>query len=97
MVLSKLETAIKERKKVSLMYKGVLRIIEPYLVGINTKGNESLRAYQIGGYSSSGNLPAWRLFLFEDIEDIEVLDDHFEINDKYNHNDRGMRSILFRV
>ncbi len=97
MIKSNLKEAMKGLKKVIVNYKGTNRVIEPYLTGINFKGNEVLRAYQVSGYSSSGDLPAWRLFLIADINNVDVLEEYFEINDQYNPNDKAMKAILFRV
>lgn len=92
-----LRAAIVERRRASLSYKGTQRIIDPYLLGINKKGNEALRAFQVAGYSSSGDLPAWRLYLVRDIDYVELLEDHFQPRPDYNPNDSAMTRVLFRV
>jgi len=97
MVKTNLCNAIKNRQQISMHYKGKVRIIDPYLIGITKAGNETLRAYQTGGYSESGGLPAWRLFDLRYISGIEILDKSFEIHPQYNPNDKGMVQISCRV
>ena len=97
MVVNTLKEAIEKQKRIELIYEKSVRIVEPYLVGVNEKNNVSLRAFQTGGYSSSGNLPAWRLFLIDKIERVEILDEKFEINSMYNPEDSKMTQILFRI
>jgi|BioPla2DNA2_1021312.scaffolds.fasta_scaffold11721_6 hypothetical protein len=97
MLKSNLCNAIKKRSQISIVYDGKVRIVDPYLVGINKKGNEALRAYQVGGYSSSGNLPAWRLYLLKNINSVEILDTSFKIHPQYNPNDKDMVQISCRV
>jgi hypothetical protein len=54
--------AIRERRLIRFYYDGYQRIVQPYAYGIHKDtGNEVLRAYQVGGYSSSGDIPDWRL------------------------------------
>jgi predicted DNA-binding transcriptional regulator YafY len=97
MVLDLLREAIKDRKRVAIVYDGATRIIDPYLVGINEKGNVVLRAHQVGGYSKSGRIPTWRLYLIDEVQSAHLLDEHFDINELYNPNDKAMERILFRV
>ncbi len=97
MLKSNLCNAIKKRSQISIVYDGKVRIVDPYLVGINKKGNEALRAYQVGGYSESGGLPAWRLFVLSAISNVEILDASFEIHPLYNPYDENMVQISCRV
>ncbi|HAC15643.1 MAG TPA: hypothetical protein DCE78_06835 [Bacteroidetes bacterium] len=97
MVIKTLKEAIEKKKRIEIIYEKSVRIVEPYLVGINEKSHVALRAFQTGGFSSSGKLPAWRLFLIDRIEAAQILDEHFEINSLYNPDDRNMTQILFRV
>lgn len=97
MVKSNLCSAIKNCRQISIVYDGQVRVVDPYLVGTNKKGNEALRAYQVGGYSSSGNLPAWRLYLLKNIDSVEILDTSFKIQPQYNPNDKDMVQISCRI
>jgi hypothetical protein len=96
-VIRTLELAINGKKRIALQYQGTQRIVEPHLVGVNSKMNEALRAFQIGGHTSSGALPAWRMFLLRDIESIEILNESFQMHPQFNPDDKQMSSILFKV
>jgi predicted DNA-binding transcriptional regulator YafY len=97
MTINILKKAIEQRKKVEIIYENSVRTVDPYLIGINQKDHISLRAFQTGGQSSSGNLPSWRLFLIEKIEAIKILDEHFAISTQYNPNDKQMKQIHYRI
>jgi len=70
--------AIKEKRRVKMFYKGGERIIEPHAFGYDKKGQRKLRAYQIGGYSESGNTVGWKLFTVDNIDNFRILDDYFK-------------------
>ncbi len=89
--------AIKSRRQISIFYDKKARIIDPYLIGTTTAGNEALRAYQIGGYSEKGGLPDWRLFTLKKISGVEVLDTSFAVRSDYNPDDKGMVQFSCRV
>lgn len=54
--------AIQNRVRLNFDYNGYGRTVEPHTLGISSHGNVLLRAYQTSGGSSSGSIPAWRLF-----------------------------------
>jgi len=60
------------------------------------KGDEFLRAYQVGGYSSSGNLPG--LFKLNKISNIEITNEKFENPAPgYTKNDPAISHIYCQV
>jgi WYL domain len=78
--LHKLITAaIIHRRRIRFWYDGKERIAEPHDYGIQN-GQTRLLIYQIGGHSSSGRLPAWRLIQVSRIENLEILDKGFAGN-----------------
>ncbi len=97
MNLSEIAEAISLKKQITFFYKGNKRIVDPYLVGINTKNNTMLSAYQVDGYSDTGHLPNWRLFNINQISGVEILDSTFMTNPMYNPNDKRMIAILHRL
>ena len=46
--------AIENQNIIEFYYDGEFRAVEPHCYGVTTAGNEGLRAFQIGGYSSTG-------------------------------------------
>jgi hypothetical protein len=54
--------AITHRQVLSILYGGGWRLIEPHTFGRLQNGKEMLRAYQIGGFSESGEPVGWKLF-----------------------------------
>jgi len=97
MIIDQLKVAIGNKKKLQIVYENSTRIIDPYLVGINQKDHILLRAFQTGGFSSSGKLPSWRLFSIDKILEVTQLDESFTIDRLYNPNDKQMKKILFRI
>jgi len=91
-----LKKAIDDHKCVKFNYGGGMRIIEPYLIGITSKNNEVLRAYQIEGYSSS-KIPSWKEFKIYEISNIIILDKIFLKRPEYNPNDKNMIRIIYAL
>ena len=58
----KIAEAIRNRLVLTFSYHGHHRVVQPHTYGIDGKGHMALRAYQIGGTSDSGRIPAWRIF-----------------------------------
>jgi len=90
--------AIKERKLIKFWYKNLWRIAEPYTYGIHKDtDNEVLSAYQIDGFSHSGELPGWRLYLLSETSQIQKTDKIFTVaRPGYNPNDSRMNRIFAR-
>jgi len=94
--------AIEKKVPIKIWYDDDLdyRIIEPYCYGLhkNTK-NFVLRAYQVDGYSSSGQKTGWKLFLSDKIKKIEFLDNSptFKVRPEYNPRDKHMLIIIARI
>ncbi|RLA72577.1 MAG: hypothetical protein DRG78_23685 [Epsilonproteobacteria bacterium] len=79
--------AIKNKQLLAFIYNDKNRIVEPYTLGVSTKGNDTLSAYQIDGGSNSSKDLSWRQFIVPDIEQLKILDKSFEIiRDGYNPN-----------
>jgi len=91
-------SAIRERALIQFTYEGGTRTVEPYCHGITTAGHEALRAYQVSGYSESGNPVGWKLFTVSKILRITKTGETVSSNRPgYNPQDRGMSSIHCHV
>jgi len=80
---------------VSFTYDSMpIRSAAPHAIYISSAGNENLDAYQYEGYSKTGNLPGWRQFKVEKIQNLKITDQKFKIAPDYNSSsDRYMESI----
>jgi hypothetical protein len=74
-----LRTAISQLRQIRFCYGGTERIAEPHDYGIQN-GKTRLLAYQTGGRSKSGRLPAWRLVDVDGMTQLEVLEKTFSGN-----------------
>lgn len=85
--------AIKGKLLLRFYYDGGYRTVEPHCYALTTKSNEGLRAYQVSGHSSSGNL-GWKMFDLSKAINLESLDEKFTSHRPgYNRNDKGMSVI----
>ena len=85
--------AINNRNLLEFYYDGGARIVEPHCYGITKSGNEALRAYQVGGYSSSGSM-GWKMFELSKSRNLKVLDENFSSpRQGYKKGDKSMRKI----
>lgn len=90
--------AIKTKKVISFFYDGGVRIVEPFCYGCNTKNNDVLCAYQIGGYSSSGNPDGWKLYIVSNMSDFTITNKSFlGRRDGYNPADKRMINIYCNI
>ena len=64
--------AIDEIRLLRFRFGGKERIVEPHDYGIH-QGVVRLFVYQVGGQSSSGPLPAWRLMDVPKMSEVEML------------------------
>ena len=89
--------AIKNQVVIQFDYEGEPRIVEPHCYGETLAGNEGLRAFQIGGYSSSGKM-GWKMYDLSKASSIEVTDDTFNgPRPDYNPGDKGMSRIFTEI
>ncbi len=85
-------------RPVTFRYQGLLRTVEPHLVGIHEAGEPVLLAYQSEGPSRSGDLPGWRTFIVTEIEDLVVSDGQFPgARPGFNPGSHPMLLILARA
>jgi hypothetical protein len=63
-------SAIKNKEVLRFNYNGKERIVEPQTYGVSIAGREVLRAHQIGGRSSSGQVRMAKLFDLEKISNL---------------------------
>ena len=75
-----------------------MRVVEPFCYGCSTKNNDILRAYQIGGYSSSGNPDGWKLYTVKKMSNLKIKSDSYAGNRQYyNPNDKSMVEIYCNI
>ena len=85
--------AIENKNLIEFNYDGEARVVEPHCYGLSTKGNEVLRAYQVDGYSSSGNM-GWKMYDIGKADEINVLKDTFDnARIGYKRGDKGIEEI----
>lgn len=90
--------AINNMEVLSFTYKGNSRVVEPHAYGMGSDGDDLLRAYQVGGYSSSGRLPKWRLFEVNEIYNLSLISEKFkEARPDYHRNDKVMDRIYAQL
>lgn len=74
-----LRAAITQKRQIRFWYHGTERVAEPHDYGIQN-GKARLLAYQTGGRSNSGPLPAWRLVDVSGMTQMELLEKTFSGN-----------------
>ena len=75
--------AIKSKQLIQFNYEDGARIVEPYCFGLSKNDKEILRAYQVKGYSKSGNPVGWKLFNASKIKNIKINNEFFAIGHHY--------------
>lgn len=88
--------AIDNQNVIEFYYKGELRVVEPHCYGETTAGNEALRAFQIGGYTSSGKM-GWRMYILDKANDIKIIENTFDVRSDYKSGDKNMSKIYTEI
>lgn len=91
--------AVRERRLLTFRYEGLDRTVEPHLYGEHRdSGNETLVAWQVGGFSHSRDRPGWRNFLAADIRELRLLAQTFASpRPGYNPSDERFRFVFERI
>lgn len=90
----RISSAIKNRQLIQFSYDGFSRTVEPHTHGVDEKGHESLRAYQVSGGSESGEYQGWKLFHVNDMNGFVVTESTFSSpRPKYKRGDKAFRVI----
>ncbi len=89
--------AINQMRLIEFTYHGNPRVVEPHTYGNDTKGHDALRAFQVGGYSSSGSYD-WKMFHISKMMNIQISNLSFSnTRQKYKRNDSGFDTIYCQL
>ena len=82
--------AIVERRAISAMYHGQLRMLCPHVLGWNKQGRLQMLGYQYGGGSQSGlrtedGSANWRCMALEGFSDVEAQNDPWQTAEFVHH------------
>jgi len=87
--------AIRTRKLLQFTYDGYPRTVEPHTYGIDGKGHQALRAYQVSGGSESGEYVGWKLFHVAEMRGIAILEQEFSgPRSGYKRGDKAFSKIV---
>ena len=88
-----LQKAIQNKETVAFTYLSQLRIVEPYMIGLNEDGEITLKAWQMSGGKKTG----WMDFFIDKIRGATSTGLHFEApRAGYASSDTSMQHILTR-
>ncbi|MBC3937083.1 hypothetical protein H8K47_17135 [Undibacterium sp. CY7W] len=82
--MKEIKSAIEIQQKLLILYKGIPRVIEPYIVGTNASGKIFLRAYQIGGESCTDEI-GFKLFEVGKVQAVTVIPNLFFAKPKHGY------------
>jgi len=82
-----IKQAIQNKKLMQFWYHNNQRIAEPHVFGVTTNDKLAVLTRQVGGYSSSGGLPDWRMFYVDEINNLRITEQSFQISRTW-HNPR---------
>jgi len=92
-----LARALEQRRPVRARYHAAERILCPHALGWKN-GRAKVLAYQVGGTTTRGPLPAdprqcWRSMFIDEIESPIITDDSWATADNYGHNFNGIDHV----
>ena len=90
--------AIRARRLLMFGYADTVRIVEPHLYGVNTAGHEALSAWLRPGHSRSDPQGGWRMYLTDQIREMQMLDERFAgPRPGYNPSDPHLPRVYCRL
>ena len=88
--------AIRELRVLEFVYYGKRRVVEPYCHGVTWKGDDSLRAVQIGGQGPGFGFG--KMWTIEKMTDVRLTERRFVPDDPhYNPDDSAMARVHCRA
>lgn len=88
--------ALRERLLLSFLYHEHFRVMQPYIYGASSRGTMLLSCFQVRGTSSEGKL-WWKNCALDDIQRLELLDEHFAPRHDYNPLDPTFTKVFAQV
>lgn len=86
--------AIEHRRRLTLVYNGGPRVLEPHTLGADASGAMLVCGYQVRGSSRSGQGAGWKTLALARIGEIAALDEHFSRpRPEYKRDDPGFARI----
>jgi predicted DNA-binding transcriptional regulator YafY len=94
-----IEIAINQKRRLMFFYNNGIRVVEPHAYGYDKNGNRKLRAYQVSGYSESGQEQGWKLFNVNEIQTVQILEEFFIMpREGYNYvGDRAISNMICKI
>jgi hypothetical protein len=90
--------AIQRRRLLMFLYRGRVRVVEPYLYGVNTAHHTVLSAWQKNQASRVSPRDCWRTYFVNHMRRVEVLPIGFEEpRATYNPNHPRMTRVIDRL
>lgn len=82
--------AVQNMQTLRFRYHNEMRVVEPHCYGVDGKGHEAIRAFQLGG-------KGWRLFHVAEIQGLSSGGQGFQVRREYKRNDSAMDRIYAQV
>lgn len=96
--MNTIKEAIQNKQMVLVLYKGLPRIMEVYILGANSAGKEFLRGYQTGGASCTEEY-GWKILDVSKIQVVTPIPDQYFPHPRkgYLRSDPVITTIYARV
>lgn len=86
------------QKLISFSYEDrPIRRAAPHAIYVSTAGNKLLDAYQYEGYSKTGNLPDWRNFKLSKMQNLEILNESFDVAPGYKRYSSKYNRSIYKI
>lgn len=82
--------AIRDRRRVRLVYPPGIRVVEPHCLGVGSASKFLLRAWQVIGPAAKGGVEGWKLLHVEKIEGVHDAGQVFDPRADYVRPDPAM-------
>lgn len=77
-ILDEVCSGIRTKSVLGLLYDGQRRVVHPYIVWTDKKGDTMVECWQTAGFSSRGTIPCWSRYSVDKITRVEETGEHFQ-------------------
>lgn len=83
--------------RITLKGEPLPRVVNPYGVCKTSAGKIVLVCQQVAGFTKAGGVAGYRNLILNKIQQIEILEKHYEVSDDFNPNDGQYKDWVFHI
>jgi hypothetical protein len=98
-IIQVLWQASQNRRACRITMKGepLVRVVHPYGVYRTSHNRIVLVCWQAMGFTKAGGKPGYRSMILQNIQEVEILEDEFEVDKDFNPSDAQYKEWVYHI